>query len=329
MSAVRAAVLSAHGEAPAVAERPAPIPAADELLVDVQAAPITPLDVLCASGASYFGPPALPYVPGVQGVGVVRAGAGLPAGTAVWFATSAGMAPGDGSLRSTVTVSGTDVVVIEHDLAATLVAALGLSAVAAERSLLVRGALRPGETAVVLGAGGVVGQVAVQLAHLAGAGRVVAGCRSDVAAERARRCGADAVVRLDTEDVGVLAARFLEACGGAADVVVDPLCGAPASAALRALGPGGRLVNLGSSAGPTAELDSATVRGKSLAVLGYTNNALTPAERRTSLATVVRYAARGDLTVDHEVVTLDDVAEAWARQQQGRAARRLVVDLTS
>ena len=50
------------------------------------AAPITPLDLLCASGTSYFGVPALPYVPGVQGVGVVRPAPEL-VGRRVWFPT--------------------------------------------------------------------------------------------------------------------------------------------------------------------------------------------------------------------------------------------------
>jgi NADPH:quinone reductase-like Zn-dependent oxidoreductase len=224
------------------------------------------------------------------------------------------MAPGDGSLATVVRVPDGDVVTLEHDVPPTLVAALGLSAVAAERALIGRGALQPGETVVVLGAGGVVGQVAVQLARLHGAGRVVAGCRSDAAAARARHCGADAVVRLDTDDVAALAGRFVEACGGAAHLVVDPLCGAPASAAVLALAEGGRLVNLGSSAGPTAVLDSATLRSRSLSVLGYTNNALTREQRRAALSVVVAHAARGALTVDHEVVWLSAVADAWTRQ---------------
>jgi NADPH:quinone reductase-like Zn-dependent oxidoreductase len=329
VTASRAAVLRRHATAPDVEQRAAPEPTDGHVLVDVAAAPITPLDVLCASGTSYFGAPALPYVPGVQGVGTVREADGLAAGTPVWFGTSAGMSPGDGSLASVVRVPAVDVVPLEHDVAPALVAALGLSAVAAERSLLGRGALQPGETVVVLGAGGVVGQVAVQLALLHGAGRVVAGCRSDAAAERARRCGAAAVVRLDTDDVAVLAARFVEACQGAADVVVDPLFGPPASAAALALAQGGRLVNLGSSAGATAVLDSAVLRSRSLSVLGHTNNALTPQQRRDALSVVVAHAARGELAVDHEVVPLSAVADAWTRQAQGRADRRLVVDLTS
>ncbi|HSF98153.1 MAG TPA: zinc-dependent alcohol dehydrogenase, partial [Ornithinibacter sp.] len=71
---MRAATITAHGVAPQVLERPDPRPGRGHLLVAVTAAPITPLDVLCATGTSYFGAPALPYVPGVQGVGVVREG---------------------------------------------------------------------------------------------------------------------------------------------------------------------------------------------------------------------------------------------------------------
>ena len=128
----------------------------------------------------------------------------------------------------------------------------------------------------MLGAGGVVGQVAVQLARLHGARRVVAACRSDGAAERAPRAGADAVVRLDTDDVAALAERFSRRRATARPTsCVDPLWGAPAAAALRRCAPRGRLVNLGGSAGAQAVLDSATLRSRSLQVLGYTNNALT------------------------------------------------------
>ena len=69
----------------------------------VTAAPITPLDLLCASGTSYFGVPRTPYVPGVQGVGTVD-------GRAVWFPTSAGMAPGDGSMAELAAVAAADLV---------------------------------------------------------------------------------------------------------------------------------------------------------------------------------------------------------------------------
>ena len=77
-------------------------------MVAVTVAPVVPLDLLCASGTSYFGEPALPYVPGVQGVGRVVRSPALEPGTRVWFATSAGMAPGDGSLAETCAVVADD-----------------------------------------------------------------------------------------------------------------------------------------------------------------------------------------------------------------------------
>ena len=213
-------------------DRDDPVPAAGELLVAVTAVPITPLDLLCATGTSYFGAPALPYVPGVQAVGVVRAGAPELLGRRVWFPTTAGMAPGDGGMAELAVATSAEAVVVEADLPDTAVAALGLSAVAAWEVLQGRAALRPGETVLVLGAGGVVGQVAVQAARLLGAGRVVAAARSVAALERATATGADAVVDLrDGEPVAALAERLRDACGGSADVVVDPLAGIPGTAA--------------------------------------------------------------------------------------------------
>ncbi|GAA3909949.1 zinc-binding dehydrogenase [Actinoplanes auranticolor] len=312
---MRAALLHACGAPPVVGDRAVPVPAADEILVRVTAASITPLDLLCATGTSYFGVPATPYVPGVQGVGL------RDDGTAVWFPTSAGMRPGDGSLAEYATVRAADTVELPDDVDHRLIAALGLSAVAAQLALTWRGELQPGEHVLVLGAGGVVGQAGVQLARLAGAGRVTAAARSQAARQRAALAGAAEVVPLkDGDDVARLAARLKAATDGPVDLVLDPLFGVPAAAALRTLRPGGRLVNLGSAAGETAPLDSATLRAGSLRILGYTNNELTAAQRSAALTLLAAHAAAGRLTVDHETVRLSDVTTAWHRTD-----RRMVV----
>jgi NADPH:quinone reductase-like Zn-dependent oxidoreductase len=188
-----------------------------------------------------------------------------------------------------------------------------------------RGELHPGEQVVVLGAGGTVGQVAVQAARLRGARRVIAGCRSDGAAERAHRCGADAVVRLDTEDVAELSRRFADASDGPVDLVIDPLFGAPAAAALRTLRHYGRLIQLGSAAAETAPIDSSTIRSRCLRLLGYTNNELTASQRADALNAVLSYAATGQLSVDFESVSLDGISQAWDRQVRGEAPLRIVV----
>ncbi|WP_433833634.1 zinc-binding dehydrogenase [Actinoplanes sp. CA-015351] len=327
---IDAAVVRVCGQPPTVARRPVPVPADDEVLVQVVAAPITPLDVLCASGTSYFGAPATPYVPGVQGVGC------LPDGTAVWFATSAGMRPGDGSMASVVAVPSADVVPLPPGAPLELIAALGLSAVAALSALRAGAAAAssgPGADGglgqvVVLGAGGVVGQAAIQLALLAGARRVIAVTRSPASLARAAGLGAAATVPLlpDDSETG-LADCLRDAAEGPVDLVIDPVFGMPAAAALRVLRPGGTLVNLGSAAGATAPLDSATLRSGSLRVVGYTNNALTTLERATALTEIAAHATAGSLTVTHEVVPLDAVAEAWTRQAIGKAYGRLVLSI--
>jgi NADPH:quinone reductase-like Zn-dependent oxidoreductase len=287
-------------------------------VVRVTAAPVVPLDLLCASGTSYFGRPAVPYVPGVQGVGVVEESAVHPAGTRVWFATSAGMAPGDGSQAERCAVADADVVPLDVAVPDPAVAAIGLSGVAAWMALTWRAQLRPGERVLVLGAGGAVGQVAVGAARTLGAGRVVAVCRPGPSAERAARAGADVVVPL-IGDIGALASQLAEACGGDVDVVVDPVFGPAATAASRVLAPGGRLVNLGGASGDTAEFSSAVLRSRSASVLGYTNNALTGEQRASALGAVLGRAASGQVAVEHEVLPLSRAAEGWARTAAGSA----------
>src|SRR5918995_7400895 len=132
---MRAAVLTEPGQAPTWAEHPQPTPAAGQTLVAVTAAPIVPLDQLCASGTSYFGRPATPYVPGTQGVGVVARSDALPAGTRVFFATAAGIVPGDGSLAQRCQVPDDAVVPLDPDVSDPAAAALGMSAVAAWMAL--------------------------------------------------------------------------------------------------------------------------------------------------------------------------------------------------
>jgi NADPH:quinone reductase-like Zn-dependent oxidoreductase len=317
---MRAAVVSAHGEPPSYAEHPAPETGGDLVRVRITAAPIVPLDLLCASGTSYFGPPALPYVPGVQGVGITDSG------ERVWVSSTAGMKPGDGTLGEHCAVPVVDVVPLPDGVDDTVAAAFGLSGVAAWSALHVLARLRSGERVLVLGAGGAVGQVAVAVAKHHGAARVVGACRSEAAAARARHNGADAVVILSQDgDVEDLSAALGDALEGTADVVIDPVFGWVAEAALRVMTPFGRLVNLGGSAGDAAALSSAAVRGKSLSVLGYTNNAITPEQRAEALTSVLELARDGLATVEHRVRPLAEVADAWAELASGATYVRQVL----
>ncbi|MFI5694476.1 zinc-binding alcohol dehydrogenase family protein [Kribbella sp. NPDC051586] len=323
---MRAAVLHTHGEPPAHGDHPAPVASEGVSIVRVTAAPIVPLDLLCASGTSYFGPPALPYVPGVQGVGVVEQSEVVAPGTRVFFATSAGMAAGNGSFAELAAVPDADLVPLDATgVSDAAVAAIGLSGVAGWMALTWRAEMAAGEQVLVLGGGGAVGQVAIGAAKVLGASRVVAVARSEASQQRALAAGADEVVAASTE-VDQLTAALGEP---SYDVVIDPVFGAAATAAARVLAAGGRLVNLGGSSGDEAVFSSSVLRSRTASVLGYTNNALTADQRRDALTAVLQHAAFGAIAVAHETVTLDEVADAWKRQATGDTAGRLVLTITA
>lgn len=328
-ASMQAAVLRRHGGAPEVGTHPVPRRGPGQALIRVTAAPINPLDLLCASGTSYFGAPDLPYVPGTQGVGVIVESDARPSGQRVWFSSDAGMRPGDGSMAEVCVVPDSAVLPLPDGVSDDLAAALGLSAIAGWMALTRRGRLQTGEHVLVLGASGIVGQVGVQAARLLGAGRVVAACRDPHGRERATELGADAVADLTPSAAGddpvdALAGRLRRATDGRIDLVLDPVWGVPAEAALRVLSPGGRLVNLGSSAGATATLSSATVRSGTLSVLGYTNNALSDEEKAAAMDQILVHAAAGRLTADREVLPLRQAAQGWSRCGQAPHRRAIL-----
>ena len=115
------------------------------------------------------------------------------------------------------------------------------------------------------------------------------------------------------------------ACPQGVDVVLDPVFGAPAVAAFQVLADGGRLVNLGGAAGATAEFNSALLRSRSAALLGYTNNALTPGQRADALTAVLELAAAGRLSVEHELLPLAECTIGWQRTAAGAGTRLVLI----
>jgi NADPH:quinone reductase-like Zn-dependent oxidoreductase len=321
---MQAAVLRKHAAPPEYLQWSIPERGKGQALVRVLSAPISPLDLLCASGTSYFGIPKLPYIPGTQGVGIVIEADVLVPGQRLWFSCDAGMKPGDGSMAEYCLIEEAAALALPAEIESDLAAALGLSAIAAWMALTWRGHLQPGEQVLVLGASGAVGQVAVQAAKLLGAGRVIAASRDEGGRSLALSRGADAAVDLSGDDVEEISKRIASACDGPLHLVIDPVWGLPAEAAARVLAPEGRLVNIGSAAGPTARFQSAIVRSRLHAILGYTNNALTHEQKAQALTQILAHAAAGRCTVERETLPLAKAAEAWERQA-AIARRKLIL----
>jgi NADPH:quinone reductase-like Zn-dependent oxidoreductase len=296
-------VLTEYG-VPHPGEFDEPVADEGEAVVDVLAAGLNPVDVVTASGEFYEGAPELPSVPGKEGVGMLD-------GRRVYF--GAAVQP-FGSMAERALVKRENAFELPEGLDEGVAVGLGIAGLAGWLPLSWRAELKPGEHVLVLGASGVVGQIAVQAARLLGAGRVVAAARSREGLDRARELGADAVVSLD-EDPESLPDALTGAAENRLDVVVDPLWGEPALAALKAAGNWARFVQLGQSAGAEVSIPSSVIRGKSLSILGHTNFAVPPEVRAEAYAEMTRHAAAGDLRVDVERIPLEKVEEAWEKQK--------------
>jgi NADPH2:quinone reductase len=312
---VRAAVIERYGEPPVLREVPEP-KADGSSLVEVTAAPLNPVDLSIAGGKFYAGSPPTPYVPGGEGIGRLQQNG--RAGPRVYFRA----ALPNGALAERAVVSRGQAVPIPDSVPDGVAAALGTPGIAAYLALTRRAELKAGETVLILAASGVLGTLAVQLARVLGAGRVLAAARDEQALARAKELGADATVDLKQTDG--LPDRIKEASHGQLNVVIDPVWGAPGVAAMEAISRFGRFVQLGASAGPEAVVKSGVLRGRYLSVLGY-NNFLVPWEdQAAAYRKLVDYVVAGQLKVEFEVLPLEAAPEAW-KQQAASPHRKLVL----
>lgn len=308
---MKGAVLTALGGPPVFEELAEPVAGEGQVVVEMAAAAIHHVDLARASGSFYLGPPPVPSVLGTDGVGR------LPGGRRV-FVDAAVVPSGTWAERALArTESLLDVADGVDDGTAAALANTGLTAWLA---LAWRAPVQEGQTVLVLGSAGAVGTVAVQAARVLGAGRVIAAVRDG---ERPPP-GADAVVPLiPGED---WAAGFREASGGrGVDLVIDPLWGEPAVAALRAAAPGARLVQIGTMAGESVPLPAALLRANKVDVLGHAVFHAPLEVRRSAYRQLTEHAATGEITVPHQDVPLADVAAAWDRQRAGAGTKLVLV----
>lgn len=315
--AVRALQVTEPGAAPRPAAVPEPDLAPGTALVRVRAAALNPVDLAIAAGRFYLPVPAPPYVPGAEAAGEIVASAVHPPGARVWCA------PRTGCLAEVVAAPEESLAPLPDGLGFPLAAGLGIAGLAGWMPVRDRGGLAAGETVVVLGAGGAVGQVAIQAARDGGAGRVVAVARSEAGRVRATAAGADVVLPIDDD----LAGALRDACGDGADLVVDPVWGAAAVAAIGALRRRGRLVQVGNAAGPVAEFTAGPFRGGRLDLRGFSVFSEEPADLTRAYGDLAGAAARGAVSMRIVEVPFDAAPAAWARLAAGADGDKLVVVL--
>jgi len=319
---VKAAVLYELGKSPKYEEFDEPEASAGQALIRVQAASLKPVDKQLAAGTHFASPSAseLPVICGTDGLGI------LPDGTRVFFG---GCKKPFGSMAELTVAPQAFCVPVPAGLDDSTAAALPNPGVSAWVSLTHRAKLSPNETVLILGATGVTGQLAVQIAKLLGARRVVGVGRNERVLARLADLGADVTIQLDQAPEALKDAYVTEMSSGL-DVILDYLWGSPTELLLRALtksefAPAAketRLVQAGESAGASISLPAAVLRSTAITILGTAG--IPPVEVLfEAMKHVFERGAAGQLKIETERVPLADIEAVWKRT--GKPGRRIVV----
>lgn len=319
---MKAAVLHTLGQSPRYEDFADPHPIEGEVLVRIKAASLKNIDKMIASGSHYDRIVELPCVCGIDGVGL------LDDSTRVYCG---GVRPPYGMMAERTVVSRAWCLPIPEELDDLTAAALPNPALSAWLALVWRAKLQPGETVLILGATGVAGHLAVQIAKHLGAGRVVAAGRNHRVLTTLCDLGADAIVALDLSDQALAAAFIREAGSNGIDIVLDYLWGHPTEVLLEALtrhdvkaaAARTRLVEIGEMAGATISLSAAALRSSGLELYGSGGGSVPPQVIVEAFPQVWALATGGKLRIKTEPVPLADVEHAWQRRDLD--GRRLVM----
>ncbi len=324
MPGIRAAIVNGIGAEPLLGSIDLPARTDGATLVSVVAAPLNPLDLAIASGMFHSARHDAPYVPGSECVGVVLESDRYAPGS--WVYGECHASPDNpGAFATHTLIADEDLVQLPGGLDPVLAAAVGNCGTAAYLPLMEVAGLLAGETVLVLGATGAVGQIAVQVAHRHGAGRVVGVARDRAALKRLLGLGADEVVELRADEGAEELAARLQSAAGAVDVVLDGLYGTPLEAALRVCGPRARVVNVGNSAGATAHIPAGLLRGRQITLSGFAGLHTPLQAKRAGLDWLWTALARGELQLEVRTGDLDDLPAAWRSQTTSPHAKYVVL----
>jgi NADPH:quinone reductase len=320
---VRGYVLSAHGapEVLELVERELPVPAGDEVLIDVEVAGVNFGDTMIRRG-EYLRDQPLSMSPGAEVVGRVIAGNGIEPGTRVAAWLEAG-----GGYASRVVAPAHRAYPVPENLPAATVAALFLQGVTAHYALHRFGGLRAGDWVLVNAASGGLGGLAVQLAKAAGADVVGAASSASKRAVAARH-GADVVV--DSSAPERLSATVRDATGGGVDVVVDGVGGALFTPSLQALAVNGRYVVVGSASQQPAMMDARRLLVRNQSVCGFILAhiaAAAPEEPRRTLLALCELAREGVLRPAYELAPLEAAPDVHRRIEDRSLTGKVVLEV--
>ncbi|QNA89803.1 NADPH:quinone oxidoreductase family protein [Massilia sp. Dwa41.01b] len=302
---------------------PDPAPGAGEVVVEVRAAGVNFPDVLTVQGKYQVRPP-LPFTPGNEFAGVVRAlGEGVR-----------GFAVGDRVIGFTRTGAFAEQVVapvdalmpmppgMDFDTAAAITLTYGTS----HHAVVDRGALKAGETMLVLGAAGGVGLAAIEIGKALGA-RVIAAASSAEKLDVCRAHGADVLIDYTRDDLREALKAATE--GRGPDVIYDPVGGPYSEPALRSIAWRGRHLVVGFAAGDIPKLPWNLMLLKGASVVGVFWGEFVKREPKANLAAMremLGWMAEGKLKpLVSKRYPLADTAEALNDMAARKVTGKVVI----
>jgi NADPH:quinone reductase len=324
---MRAWQVQRHGEPRDVlrlVEIDEPVPGPGEIRLRVQAAAIGMPDAFMCRATYAFSPP-VPFVPGQEVCGIVDAvgdGVDVALGTRLMGVTS--FTDGRGGFAEQTIVPAASAYRVPDTMTDADAASFRIGFSTAWIGLVRRGALQPGEWLLVLGAAGGSGVTAIQLAHALGA-RVIAVAAGPEKLAFCTRMGADVVIDRTTQSVPE---TVLAATGGrGADVVYDPVGGAPAAAALRCIAPGARFLAIGFASGEWVQVNTHDLVARNASVVGVYAGGYTREENEADHEALLALATQGVLAGFATTVPFDDLDRAVEAVASGRAIGKMVVQI--
>jgi NADPH:quinone reductase-like Zn-dependent oxidoreductase len=313
---MNAAVVQAFDTPPSYRSFDEPVAQAGEMPVKVLAAGLHPIVKALANGTHYGSTGVLPFIPGVDGVGR------LEDGTRVFFGVTR---PPYGSFAERALAASWLCLPVPDELDDAVCAGIANPAMSSSAALTARAKFVAGESVLILGATGVAGQLAVQIAKRRGARRVVAVGRNPGALEKLTTLGADAVISLELGHDALVAAFRKELMEFGVDVVLDYIWGSPAEKLLQTIAQKGlqkssprvRFIQIGNSAGGTISLAAATLRSSGLELLGSGFGSASLDEIRHALVEFFAEAAQAPYVFEVKAAPLSDVGALWNRKEEG------------
>jgi NADPH:quinone reductase-like Zn-dependent oxidoreductase len=308
---MKAAVIHNFGETLRYEDFADPVPGKDETLVQVKAVVLENFDKMAANGTHYSSRKMFPQFPAIVGHGGIGT---TPDGKLAAFGM---MKAPYGALAEKAAVKF--VVPVPEGIDAAIAAALPASILTSFLPLKYTAKLEPGETVLINGATGVSGKIAIQVAKMLGAGRVVGTGRNEASLKLLKSLGADAVIDLKQTDENLLATFEKEAGEEGYNVVIDFLWGHPAEILMKSFVPKEagfakrriRYMHIGEKAGAGSTVTGEMLRTSGLEIYGTGN--IPPETLPESIKLVWGWIKENRFHIDIEKVPLADIEKAWLR----------------